>query len=282
MIGADVQAFDSDLSAVAGLASTGIARRTGGGTWSVGTAVSNAELDTMAQSTIKGRAAGTGTGAPTDLTATQATAILNAFVGDSGSGGTKGLVPAPVTGDAAKFLRGDGTFVAVGGGGDLLASNNLSDVANVNTARQNLRAGVIGETIWFNQSYAPADFLIEDGSSVPAATFPLLFAVLVRFATVTISNASPGVVTWTAHNLKVNDPVYFTTTGVLPTGLTASSGASFTIYYVKTVLSANTFSVSATPGGAAINTSSAGSGTHTAVNAPHGVANTNLTELQPA
>ena len=166
----------------------------------------NVALADMAQSTIKGRAAGAGTGAPTDLSATQATAILNAFVGDGGSGGVKGLVPAPATGDATKFLRGDGTFVAIAGGGDMLAANNLSDVANVNTARQNLRAGVIGETIWFNQSYAPADFLIEDGSSVSSATYALLFAVLVRSATVTISNASPGVVTWTAHNLKVNDP----------------------------------------------------------------------------
>jgi hypothetical protein len=239
----------------------------------------NVALADMAQSTIKGRAAGAGTGAPTDLSATQATAILNPFVGDGGSGGAKGLVPAPATGDATKFLRGDGTFVAIAGGGDMLAANNLSDVANVNTARQNLRAGVIGETIWFNQSYAPVDFLIEDGSSVSSATYALLFAVLVRSATVTISNAAPGVVTWTAHNLKTNDPVYFTTTGGLPAGLTASSGASFTTYYVKTVLGANTFTVSATPGGAVINTSSSGSGTHTAVNAPHGVVNTSLTNF---
>lgn len=42
------------------------------------------------------------------------TSIGNAMVGDSGSGGTKGLVPAPSAGDAAagKFLKADGTFVA--------------------------------------------------------------------------------------------------------------------------------------------------------------------------
>lgn len=74
--------------------------------------VSNAKLANMAQSTIKGRAAGAGTGVPTDLSATQATAILDAFAGDSGSGGTKGLVPAPAAGDAAagKFLKANGTF----------------------------------------------------------------------------------------------------------------------------------------------------------------------------
>ena len=48
-------------------------------------------------------------------TAAVATAIMNAFVGDSGSGGTKGMVPAPATGDAAanKFLGAGGSFVAV-------------------------------------------------------------------------------------------------------------------------------------------------------------------------
>lgn len=106
----------------------------------VNNAVTNAKMATMAQSTIKGRAAGAGTGDPTDLSATQATAILNAFVGDSGAGGTKGLVPAPATGDATKFLRGDGVFESIPGGGDMLAANNLSDVANATTARLNLQA----------------------------------------------------------------------------------------------------------------------------------------------
>jgi hypothetical protein len=79
--------------------------------------VTNTELADMAQSTIKGRAAGAGTGDPTDLSATQATAILNAVVGDSGAGGTKGLVPAPGAGDTAagKFLKADGTFAVPGG-----------------------------------------------------------------------------------------------------------------------------------------------------------------------
>jgi hypothetical protein len=42
------------------------------------------------------------------------------FVGDSGSGGTKGLVPAPAAGDTAagKYLKADGTWdVPPGGGG---------------------------------------------------------------------------------------------------------------------------------------------------------------------
>lgn len=71
----------------------------------------NAKLANMATATLKGRTTA-GTGAPEDLTATQATALINAMVGDSGSGGTKGLVPAPATGDAVKYLRGDATWAS--------------------------------------------------------------------------------------------------------------------------------------------------------------------------
>lgn len=78
--------------------------------------------------------------------------------------------------------------------------------------------------------------------------------------TVTITIASPGVVSLTAHGLLANDPVVFATTGALPTGLTAA-----TIYYVKTVLTSGTFTVSATAGGTVINTSGSQSGTQSMV-----------------
>lgn len=79
-----------------------------------------------------------------------------------------------------------------------------------------------------------------------------------KTATVTISFASPGVFTLTAHGFAANDPfVPFNTGGALPVAFTAG-----TVYYVKTVLTADTFTASATPGGAAINTASTGTGTH--------------------
>lgn len=60
----------------------------------------------------------------TNRTPTATTALLSAVVGDSGSGGTKGLVPAPGSGDAAagKFLKADGTFAVPSGGSTLITA----------------------------------------------------------------------------------------------------------------------------------------------------------------
>lgn len=96
--------------------------------------ITNAPLANMAQATIKGRASGAGTGDPTDLTGTQATAILNAVVGDSGAGGTKGLVPAPGAGDAAsgKYLDAAGAFSVPPGTG--LTTENVQDIVGAMVA----------------------------------------------------------------------------------------------------------------------------------------------------
>jgi hypothetical protein len=80
-----------------------------------------------------------------------------------------------------------------------------------------------------------------------------------RAFTATISNATPAVISATGHRLIVGTPVVFTTTGALPTGITAGT----TYYIIATGFTANSFQIAATRGGAAIATSSAGSGTHT-------------------
>lgn len=86
-------------------------------------------------------------------------------------------------------------------------------------------------------------------------------------ATVTFTNGSANI-TWTGHGRSVGDVFYLTTTGTLPTNFNAlTSGATNScayLYYVKTVVDANTITVSATSGGSAISAGSAGSGTHTA------------------
>ena len=70
----------------------------------------------------------------THLTDTQATDLTDGgettlhthavMTGDSGSGGVKGLVPAPDAGDAAagKYLKADGTWATAGGSGGAISN----------------------------------------------------------------------------------------------------------------------------------------------------------------
>jgi hypothetical protein len=90
--------------------------------------------------------------------------------------------------------------------------------------------------------------------------------------TATFKTGSPTVVSAKAHGLSVNDKIYFTTTGTLPTGIT---GGPAQTYYVKAPLTADTFQLStakctasyATQSysacGASLGPVTGGSGTHT-------------------
>jgi len=101
--------------------------------------------------------------------------------------------------------------------------------------------------------------------TVPPSSTTVLGAVRVAtdptktLGTATMTIASPCVVTFNAHGLTANDTVRFTTSGALPTGLVVGT----TYYVIATGLTVNTFQLSATAGGSAINTSGGQSGTHT-------------------
>jgi len=113
---------------------------------------SNAKLATVATATIKGRVTAS-TGVVEDLTGAQATTILSAVVGDSGSGGTKGLVPAPAAGDtaAARFLSASGTFAA---------------------------AVPVGSVTMYAANTAPTGWLECSGAAVSRTTYAGLFAAI--------------------------------------------------------------------------------------------------------
>lgn len=85
-------------------------------------------------------------------------------------------------------------------------------------------------------------------------------------ATVTISIASPGLVTWSNHGLAAGASVVFSTTGALPSGLTAGT----TYYVLSSGLTSSAFQIAATPGGTAIVTTGTQSGAHTATAQPLG------------
>ena len=69
------------------------------------------------------------------------------------SGGTSGLVPAPIAGDGNKFLAGDGTFKYVSG-------------------------VPVGTIEYFATSTPPAGYLKADGAAVGRETYPDLFAAI--------------------------------------------------------------------------------------------------------
>ena len=87
-------------------------------------------------------------------------------------------------------------------------------------------------------------------------------ATYTNSSTATITIASPAIVT-TTYAPPTDTTVVFTTTGALPTGLTAG-----TQYFVRNITNlaggGTTFNVSATPTGTLINTSGSQSGTQTA------------------
>lgn len=88
-----------------------------------------------------------------ERTPTQATADLIVAVGDSGSGGTKGLVPAAGAGDAAagKFLKADMSYAVPPGGGGGLGDHGCRVFHSVNQAVNT------GTTLVFDSEYWDTD-----------------------------------------------------------------------------------------------------------------------------
>lgn len=87
-------------------------------------------------------------------TPTQVTADLIAMVGDSGAGGTKGLVPAPGAGDAAanKYLKADGTWTAISSGGQTLVTHIVAASGGTHTTLgAAITAASSGDTIWVRE-----------------------------------------------------------------------------------------------------------------------------------
>lgn len=123
-----------------------------------------------------------------------------------------------------------------------------------------------GSYLWVAGRDAPAGTLLTDGGLSLAATYPDLNDYLRPvIGNVTVTVANPAVFTLTNHRLVPGDRVFFRTGGALPTGLN-----TYQIYYViASGLTASTFQVSASLGGAAIVTSGTQSGTHTVTFSPY-------------
>jgi hypothetical protein len=175
-----------------------------GGVWGIDNGVvTNAKMADVASGTMKGRTSG-GTGPVEDLTAAQARSLMS--------------VPESLIAAQTLFVRAALPTPSFTGGS-----------ANVTMTAHGLS--------------------VND---------PVVFQLQHRPASCTMTIASPGVVTRNAHGYAAGQPIVFSTSGALPTGVTAGT----TYFVIAAGLTANTFQFSTTVGGAAVNTSGAQSGTH--------------------
>jgi hypothetical protein len=154
----------------------------------------------------------------------------------------------------------------VNGGSNLIFFGNDNGIVGnwqqfVGIVSTGINCASIGGINWTNSSSNVATttdlFLTRRG----AANLRLGAADAAGSATVTITIATPGVVTWSGHGLSTGTPVIFSTTGALPTGITAG-----TTYYAI-VVDTNTFRIATSLAnalaGTAVNTSGSQSGTQT-------------------
>ncbi len=154
--------------------------------------------------------------------------------------------------------------VVLGGNRTLGVPSNLSQG----------QSGVINvrQDITGNRTLAYSWVWENPGTTVPVLStgklaFDSLGYLVNHYATstVTMTIAAPGVITWTSHGMASGYKLQLTTTGALPTGLSAN-----TTYWV-TVIDANTFNLSTSLANAQaatfITTSGSQSGVHTATTA---------------
>ncbi|WP_240947014.1 phage tail-collar fiber domain-containing protein [Leeia aquatica] len=127
----------------------------------------------------------------------------------------------------------------------------------------------VGTILHVAQSTPPAGYLKANGAAVSRTAYPALFAALVTSAgftpqTFTVSLANPAVFTKTAHGFTGGERLMLTTTGTLPTGLTATTSV-----YLVEVIDANTFYLR--EWGNRVVTSGTQSGTHSYLQSLYGL-----------
>lgn len=130
-----------------------------------------------------------------------------------------------------------------------LEFNEVCQAIKVASPTTHFNGGPVGNAVGINVFSNIGATVDTATSGIPTGTS----------TTVTISIASPAVISWPAHGLSVGQGVAFSTTGALPTGITAGKA----YYVISAGLGTNSFEIATAPGGTAINTSGVQSGVQT-------------------
>lgn len=114
---------------------------------------------------------------------------------------------------------------------DKILIQDTSDTDNVKTVTVQSIADLtttVGAIIDYAGVTAPAGYLECDGTAVSRTTYAALFSVLsASKGTFTVTIAAPALITVVGHGMETGDVFSVTTTGALPTGLTASTNYFF-------------------------------------------------------
>jgi hypothetical protein len=170
-------ALANDLAAVEGLASTGIARRTGSDAWSVGTAVANSELATMAAYTIKANATGS-SAVPTDVSIPALTQKASPVAAD------KIMIADSAASDALKYatvssLASAGSVASLNGQtGALVAYFPPQGRLTLTSATPVLTATTTGNATIYYTPYVGDLVPIYDGTNIVPTVFAELSQAL--------------------------------------------------------------------------------------------------------
>jgi len=150
--------------------------------------------------------------------------------------------------DKADFIPA-GTNIPFGTGSDQKAVYFAQDPANIGVGQ--LQIASLGSVLntTNNRLY------VHNGVAATHQyyVYDLTVAPTYQTDSVSVSVATPGVVTHAGHSFVANTPVVFTA-GTLPTGLTVG-----TVYFVKNPVAGTSYELSATSGGASITTTGSAS-----------------------
>jgi microcystin-dependent protein len=122
-------------------------------------------------------------------------------------------------------------------------------------------SSLIGVILPYGGAAAPSGFLLCDWTAYDIADYPSLAAILLgkygyNAGTAFTATAATDVLNATSHGLEDGDKIFLSSSTTLPAGLSPN-----TLYFVRDK-DTNTFKLSATSGGAAIDITDTGTGTH--------------------